>query len=297
MAVEHHIDQARDVAHILYEAWNSEGIFGTKYMPEDWVPDGVKPGSSEHALFITLTISLDYMRDADHLWKACRDTYADPDTRYLFDPKMVVKRDFNIIREDLQKYGVVRKYNRDTKTWIKICTTLDKYFDGRVEPLLLKGAWSGPHILRLVQGTTYGAGFPYLKGAKIAPLWIRMLKDNWNGHELINLDKVELPIDVHTGDSTVMIGCISGDYKGTFIKFSRMVQHIWAEACQGIEIYPLQLDESLWTLSREGCRKTRRMPCEYRYECPVQSYCTETRLNAYGDCQSNDEVSFQTGVW
>ena len=297
MAVEYHINRAREVALILFEAWNSEGIFGTKYMPEDWLPEGVEPGSSEHALFITLTIALDYMRDADQLWKACRDTYADSDTRYLFDPRSVVYSDIYKVQEDLQKYGVVRKHNRDTQTWIKICTTLTKFFDGRVESLLLKGGWSGPHIIRLIQGSTYRAGFPYLKGPKIAPLWIRMMKDNWNGHELINLEKVELPVDVHTGASTVMLGCITGEYKGSFGKFRRIVQNVWADACQGTNIYPLQLDEPLWTMSRLGCRSTRSMPCKYGNDCPTRRFCTGTRFDAYGDSQSNDEVMFHTGIW
>ena len=115
MSVEYHVDRAREIANILYNAWNSEGVFGTKYMPEDWLPEGVEPGSSEHALFITLTIALDYMRDADQLWEACRDTYADPNTRYLFDPQSVVEHEFSKIQGDLQKYGVVRKHNRDTQ--------------------------------------------------------------------------------------------------------------------------------------------------------------------------------------
>ena len=38
----------------------------------DILPEGVEGGSLEHVLFITLTVSLDYMRDAPTLWESAR---------------------------------------------------------------------------------------------------------------------------------------------------------------------------------------------------------------------------------
>jgi hypothetical protein len=45
----------------------STGIHGKNDMPEDVLPHSIKRGSLEHLLFITLTVSIDYQRDAEAL--------------------------------------------------------------------------------------------------------------------------------------------------------------------------------------------------------------------------------------
>ena len=60
-------------------------------MPEDISPKGVHKGSLEHLLFITLTTSIDYQRDADKLWENARKTYEDQETLYLFSPKRLIQ--------------------------------------------------------------------------------------------------------------------------------------------------------------------------------------------------------------
>ena len=78
-------ERGRQVAQLLYHAFETTGIHGVKDMPESQPPDGVQPGSLAHLAFITQTVSIDYMRTAATLWDAARRTYADPATRYLFD--------------------------------------------------------------------------------------------------------------------------------------------------------------------------------------------------------------------
>lgn len=52
------------LAKLLYTTFRSEGIHGQSAMPEDLLPEGVARGSREHLLFITLTVAIDYQRDA-----------------------------------------------------------------------------------------------------------------------------------------------------------------------------------------------------------------------------------------
>jgi hypothetical protein len=82
------IDHPRgaQLATLLPQSFNTIGIHGQKTMPEDAPPQGVKKSSLQHLLFITLTVSIDYQRDANALWTAARATYEDPATRYLFEP-------------------------------------------------------------------------------------------------------------------------------------------------------------------------------------------------------------------
>lgn len=298
MTIQTNVERARQVAQLLYDAWNSDGILGDRFMPEDMAPAGVLPGSPEHALFLTLTVAIDYMRDANQLWDAARTTFQDPQARYLFDPNQVVQTGPAKIRSDLTRYHLVKRPKRDSQIWTTICRTLNHHFQGRVEPLLEHADWNGPKIIALVRSSKYRSGFPYLKGPKIAPLWVRMLKDNWMGHPLQDMEKVELPVDIHTGAATLMAGCVTGDYRGDFREFAQAVQQVWREGCKDSSLYPLQLDEPLWHLSRNGCRKTSAMPCQFVAACPVAHLCTGTRLNAYGARgQLPNEVTFSTGHW
>ena len=86
-------------------------------MPEDEPPKNVIRGSLEHLLFITLTVAIDYQRDASALWESSRKTYADQETRYLFDPEALHVTPFGKILEDLQKYNLSRKMEKDALIW------------------------------------------------------------------------------------------------------------------------------------------------------------------------------------
>jgi hypothetical protein len=130
-------------------------------------------------------------------------------------------------------------------------------------------------ILETIRDRRYQ--FPYIKGPKIGPLWIRVLEDRWQGHHLDNLDHVPIPVDTHIAEATVMTGCVRGPFDGPFSELQDAVTEVWFTACQGSHFYALLFNDPLWHLSRRGCRKTRWFPCEYWNLCPVMEYCTETR--------------------
>jgi len=58
-------DRGRQLAQLLYGCFYTTGILGNTEMPEDILPAGMNSGSLEHLLFITLTVSIDYQRDAN----------------------------------------------------------------------------------------------------------------------------------------------------------------------------------------------------------------------------------------
>ena len=95
-----------------------------------------------------------------------------------------------------------------------------------------------------------------------------------------------------------MTGCITGAQKGSYKRLVEIVQKLWREASAGTEFYALQLDRPLWTLSRNGCRQTSTMPCEFKGACPVAEYCTGTRLTVSGAKDTTpDSARFEIGVW
>ncbi len=104
-------------ARMLYDAFRTTGIHGHYDMPEDILPVGVERGTLEHLIFITLTVSIDYMRDANLLWAASRKTHEDPRTTYLYQLAELSRRSIDEIIEDMQVYKLSQKYNIDADTW------------------------------------------------------------------------------------------------------------------------------------------------------------------------------------
>lgn len=295
------VERARAVAGALLAAYQTEGIFGIREMPEDLAPAGVAPGSEEHLRFITLTVAIDYQRNADQLWDAARRTYTDPRTAYLFDPAQVARTGLNQLVDDMSRYRLAKKPTRDAQTWQTICSTLARHFDGQVRVLLEWARWDALRLLQLVRRGGYQPGFPYLKGPKISVLWIRMLHDNC-GVELKNLDRVPIPVDIHTAHATLQTGCLEWEPgRGEMVPLREAVQAVWREALQGTGYYPLQLDEPLWLLSRNGCRRTEGWWCDFAGRCPVAQWCTpERRVGLTNAGTTGEEVRLwvdQTRPW
>ena len=86
-------------------------------MPEDILPEGIRKGSLEHLIFITLTVSIDYQRGVMEVWENSIKTFEDIETRYLFDPKVVSESSFDKIVEGMQKYKLSKKPKNDAVIW------------------------------------------------------------------------------------------------------------------------------------------------------------------------------------
>jgi hypothetical protein len=106
-------ERGKKVAELLYNFFSTKGIHGRTDMPEDITPNSVERNSLDHIFFITLTVSIDYQRDSPSLWASSRKTFDDPETRYLFDPKLLYETPFRKIVEDMQKYKLSKKPQKD----------------------------------------------------------------------------------------------------------------------------------------------------------------------------------------
>ena len=91
MPLREDVGRGRRVGAAVIRAFQDPGIFGHTEMPEAELPPGVTRGSEAHLRFITLVVSIDYLRDAHVLWRVAREAYADPRFVYLFDPDSVAR--------------------------------------------------------------------------------------------------------------------------------------------------------------------------------------------------------------
>lgn len=228
--------RGRSVSEVLYKAFSTTGIHGRTGMPEDILPKGMVRGSIDHRMFITLTVSIDYQRDAPALWESSRRTYDDSTTRYLFDPKSLHETPMKMIIADMQKHGLSRKPRKDAHIWKTVGVTFYKKWDG--DPLNFLGdcGWDAPTILRRLKSDVHPMGsrlvhdYLYLRGNKIGPLWLRMLRDNVGITRIRNLSRVSIPVDVHVARATLAVGVVRGRFRGRLSHLFEHIREAWFES-------------------------------------------------------------------
>lgn len=283
--------RGKEAAGLLYDLFSTVGIHGQNDMPEDIMPEGVIKGSLTHIIFITLTVSIDYQRDASALWSASRKTFEDPDTRYLFDPKALHETPFRKIVEDMQKYKLSKKPQKDAYIWKTVGTTFYKKWDGDPRNFLQDCNWDALTVLKRLKkdvhlyNDRWVPDYPYLRGDKIGPLWLRMLRDNVGIKKLKNLDKVPIPVDRHVARATLAIGVVRGKFNGSLKDLFKYVREAWFESVEGLNVkngpmIALDIDEPLWHLSKYGCSKRDKITgnCPIFENCELRKFCVGGKI-------------------
>jgi hypothetical protein len=288
--------RARDLAVRLHSDFTTPGvgIFGRTEMPEDAPPQGVGRGTQEHLLFITLTVTIDYQRDAPQLWELSREVYQNPATRYLYEPAKLFERGLSQAKHDMNLTGLSRKAQKDPYLWYTVATTFLKKYGGYPRRFLEDCQYHAPTILERLQNDTHELqslrvpDFPYLRGPKIGRLWVRMLRDNI-GIEMTGLDEVPIPVDVHVLRATLCTGVISGYYEGPVGPIFEEVRSIWKNTVRplkkqdGQPMISLDLDEPLWHLSKYGCSSRQGNSCKGCLEaCPAYNGCAQGKILVKG---------------
>lgn len=274
---------ARKAIEILLDWYRNkkDGIFSEHVdsdVGSDSLPSGMRRGSYDHIMLITMTNTVNYGRDASDLWGAAYAAWEDRTARWIFHPKKVAKRTKRDLARTLGRYRLNRKTKRDVDYWRTVACSFADLFDGDPRNMFGKFGHDAERIVAAMK-KEYGERFPSLAGSKgtgkIRSLWIRMLYQEANVR-LKNLQRVDIPIDIHTARSTMTIGCLSGSFEGSFTRLARMAKQAWVDACEGTRYYPLELDEPLWMLSRYGCTNyaDADVRCPVRHECRLEKHCT-----------------------
>ena len=282
------IKRGQKVARHLYDSYTSTGIHGNKDMPEDEIPAGVLRGSLEHLLFITLTVSIDYQRDANSLWASSRETFEDEDTNYLYYPELLYEAPFRKIIEDMQKHRLSKKPKKDANIWRTVALTFYKKWGGNPKNFLADCNWESKTVLKRLREDVHiynerrVPDYPYLRGNKIGPLWIRMLRDNVGIKEIRNLEGVEIPVDIHVARATLTTGVIRGKFKGKLQELFGNIRNAWFKSVSSLNVknramIALDVDEPLWHLSKYGCSKRDKQTgfCPVKKNCEARDYCIE----------------------
>jgi len=292
-------DRAVVVGRELVRAAKGEGIFGPVRMPEAEVTRDMERGSLEHIVFMTQTVTIDYQRDATQLWEAAAAARRDPETSWIFDLQALHDRPPRELKAAMAKHKVSRKIERDPQYWRTVGISFLKKWDADPRRLLENFNFDAPSILEYLvrEKHTYNQRqtptFPYLRGKKIGPLWIRMMRDLAGIQTLRNLDKIPVPVDVHILRSSLALGVVRGEYDGPPAPVFNAVRSVWFDASarngsddSSQEMLPIDVDTALWTLSRLGCSPGRDLKtgrCSLQHSCPVGTHCIPGRLQIWVD--------------
>jgi len=284
-------ERGKKVAELLYNSFSTTGIHGRTDMPEDITPNRVVRGSLDHILFLTLTVSIDYQRDAPSLWESSRRTFDDPETRYLFDPKLLHETPLRKIIEDMQKYKLSKKTKKDAYIWRTIGVTFYKKWEGDPCKFLKNCNWDSSLILNHLRNDTHlyngrlVPDYPFLRGPKIGPLWLRMLRDNVGITHLRNLEEVPIPVDIHIARATLTTGVVRGQFKGKLDELFKYIREAWFESVKGLSIknrpmIALDVDEPLWHLSKYGCSNRDKTTgyCPLLNRCEAREFCIKGKV-------------------
>ena len=295
-------EMGKKAARHLYDSFNTKGIHGRNDIPEDALPKGVERGSLDHILFITFTVSIDYMRDANSLWEASRKTFEDPLTRYLFQPSELYRKSLQQIIADMQVHKLSKKKTQDAIRWRKIGITLYEKWDGDPRNFLASCGWDNLVVLRRLQIDSHLENglimhdFPFLKGPKIGPLWLRMLRDNIGITHLNKFDEVPIPVDSHVARATLSLGIVRGKYQGNLGDLFPFIRKAWFESVKGLfadglPMIALDLDEPLSHLSKYGCTFRDKITgeCLVFYRCEMKDFCIPGKIDI-----SNDYLELDT---
>ena len=138
------------------------------------------------------------------------------------------------------------------------------------------------HLRRELWSNSY----PWLRGDKIGPLWLRMLWDNAGVSKLRNLERAPIPVDVHVARATLALGIVRGKYSGPLDALFDDMRKAWFESVLGLKVagramIALDVDEPLWHLSKDGCSKRdpATAACPVRHRCEAAQWCVDGQLH------------------
>ena len=270
--VEFAIDglKASKISERLFDQfYNREGFFEDYSMPEYVLPRNLEEGSREHALFLTYVVSIDYMTDAEKLWRKSRGAYELYPER--FTPEEILKVSPKTVETIVKNLGA-RFYSNAAKTWIKISNLLFDKYGG--DPRNITG-----EPLEISDIKKRLKEFPYLRGNKLSNFYLRAMGET-GLFKIKNLNELDIPVDKQVARFSMYTGVVkllSEQFQGCVHEppLRGLIEEAWRNAAKKLGTPPWKLDEPIWTIGSKLCsgRKCGR--------CPVADLCEKTKGIAF----------------
>lgn len=262
-------------------------VAGWGGVPEIAVTESLRSGgASDRALrlLLTFTASMDRARDADRLWYSAQRMHeAAP---WTFDPQAVVDARLSALADVLRTHQVSQRHGPDAAAWRMIAEALADDAEPAVSAAINEGAGDARVLLAALNSeTAHGiARFPFLRGPKVGPMWVRMLAYP-GGAEISHLDGVPVAVDVQVRRFTENLGVTAT--RGLGLDEARpVIQAAWqrevardgAPGPAPLADTAAALDPALWFWGKWGCTR-----CEQEGgRLPIADPCRHCRLPERG---------------
>lgn len=240
-------DELLKTVDTLYKMWK-KGELGGEVMPEDENPHFEK-SSKENYLYFTLPMALNYQRNSYILWESTNKTYKDEETRFLFDPKKCLEKNFEEVQYALTKYKVALQKQKQTEIWLTLCKTFVELFDGDIRNLFNQLDNDVDKIRDFIQKDNKKK-FPYLSGTKICNYWMYVIWQ-YTDKEYKNIENLTVAPDTHVVKATHRLGLIT-DEELNRSDVQLIVIDRWNELLKGTKYKPIDIHTPLWLWSRNG---------------------------------------------
>jgi hypothetical protein len=246
-------------------------------MPEVAVADRLRAAGADDVavrLVLTFTAAMDRARDADRLWFRSADLYEK--TPWPFDPSAVASRNLTDLTDVLRTFGVSQRHGADAAAWRTIAETVSQRGAApEVHDAVFEGRGDARELLAGLQARTNAGSdrFPFLRGPKIGPMWVRMLAHP-GGAAVTSLEILPVAVDVQVRKVTEYLGVTATE--GLDLEAARpVIQRAWesdvhkngAVGPAGLDGTAAALDPALWFYGKWGCtfceRAGRKLPISH----------------------------------
>lgn len=243
------------------------GIFSKiSNLLEYQVPEGVSPGSSEHARFYFYLIFNDHGTKSTNLYSKFKELYSEHP--YVFVPGYVARnyegKEGKFRDKYLSSLGL-RYPSQATKSWISNSKRIVASYSGEPMNMFVSSNSAPEFYNRILSFRGYGP--------KTSGLLLRVIVGVGFNRKLSGITDVPLPVDIH--DSRIAYTC--GLYQPEGVNniqqiysnpaHIKKIEGIWRKSAQEIHVDWEEIDRALWLLGSIGCVNKR---CK---ECPISSFC------------------------
>lgn len=229
------------------------GELGGEIMPEDANPN-LDKNSLENYLYFTLPMALNYQRNSYKLWESALKTYNDNETRFVFNPKLCLKKSFEDVQYALTKYKISLQKQKQTEIWISLCNTFMNLFNGDIRKLFDNLDNDVEKIRFFIQKENKKI-FPYLSGTKICNYWLYVIYQ-YTDRKYKNIENLTVAPDTHVCKATHKLGLIN-DNEFNSSNVQLIVIDRWNDLLEGTNYKPIDIHTPLWLWSRNGFKEIK----------------------------------------
>ncbi len=258
-------DRTRRALKLLQEAVDrQEGIVGeTADLVENQVPENVRRGSREHALFLFAVVPSDRGVKSSLLWSRARQMHGE--FPWLFEPSSFQDLSLNEavgrVRELLSMYLKPRYATNAAVGWVNNAKRLTADFEADARKVFAQGQ-NGADAYKAIRSFF---GF----GPKTGGMMYRAATGlGWASAEAAS--GVDMPVDTHDVRIAIQLRILtSRDPIATsdFQRYASLVRRELTEACQELGGEWFGIDRAMWLIGSRGCARRRCGLCPLVDEC------------------------------